>query len=166
MLDHYPQTFVHSDHFLIPSPIPLFLESIINNVCCDIRAVIFAKPAHNLQQFYTNKSLTPLSLPLMLTQLTNQVSPIICASVCFTLKQGVVTILSECLPKNRDSRLAVLHLDPSRPLRRGCSVRRLDLTEEPKKSSRTRAILIRWALVRALIVLALTLCPVYQWTSW
>lgn len=30
---------------------------------------------------------------------------------------------------------------------------------------RARAILIRQALVRALIVLALTLCPVYHWTS-
>lgn len=59
-------------------------------------------------------------------------------------------------------RFTVLHLDPSRPLRRGCGLRGL----EPTGSLRTRAILIRRASVRALIVLALTLCPVYHWTSW
>lgn len=51
------------------------------------------------------------------------------------------------------------------PCRRGCGVGGLDPTQEPTGSLRARAILIRQALVRALIVLALTLCPVYHWTS-
>lgn len=51
------------------------------------------------------------------------------------------------------------------PSRGGCGVGGLDLTQGPTGSLGARAILIRQALVRALIVLALTLCPVYHWTS-
>lgn len=51
------------------------------------------------------------------------------------------------------------------PHRRGCGVGGLDLTQEPTGSLRARTILIRRALVRALIVLVLTRCPVYHWTS-
>ncbi len=61
---------------------------------------------------------------------------------------------------------AQIRPDPTlRPRRRGCGVGGLDLTQEPTGSLRARAILIRQALERALIVLALTLCPVYHWTS-
>lgn len=50
------------------------------------------------------------------------------------------------------------------PSRRGCGVGGLDLTQEPTGSLQATAILIRQALVRAMIVLDLTLCPVYHWT--
>lgn len=61
---------------------------------------------------------------------------------------------------------AQIWADPTlRPSRRSCGVGGLDLPPEPTGSLRARAILIREALARALIVLALTLCPVYHWTS-
>lgn len=50
------------------------------------------------------------------------------------------------------------------PRRRHRGVGGLDF-QEHTGSLRPRAILIRQALLRALIVLALTVCPVYHWTS-
>lgn len=50
------------------------------------------------------------------------------------------------------------------PRRRRRGVGGLDF-QEHTGSLRPRAILIRQALLRALIVLALTVCPVYHWTS-
>lgn len=50
------------------------------------------------------------------------------------------------------------------PCRRRRGVGGLDF-QEHTGSLRLRAILIRQALLGALIVLALTLCPVYHWTS-
>lgn len=74
----------------------------------------------------------------------------------------------QCLLKSQEQCSTQIRPDPTlRPRRRGCGEGGLDLTQVSTGSLRARAILIRQALVRASIVLALTLSlsPVYHWTS-